>query len=64
MPRTPKVRLSYRADQAFLLRLAQAVEKDTAQSQKWKRAVLLHLTELGQLFTDAELARQKSEARA
>ena len=37
MPRPVAVRVSYRADASFLLRLEEAIEKDTRQSPEWRK---------------------------
>jgi hypothetical protein len=37
MPRPVAVRVSYRTDAAYLLRLEEAIEKDARQSVEWRK---------------------------
>ena len=46
MGRAVKARASYLNDAAFLVRLSQAVEKDSASSAEWKIESLSHLSAL------------------
>jgi len=46
MARTPKIRTSYSADAAFLMRLSQAVEKDPKRSPEWRAKIVAKLNDL------------------
>jgi hypothetical protein len=50
MTRPVKLRLSYRNDAAFLMRLEEAVRKDVRQTKAWKTKVTTRLRELSLLF--------------
>lgn len=50
MARRPKVRVTYKDDSAYLIRLQQAVEMDPMRSSKWKRQVSEHINALTLLF--------------
>jgi hypothetical protein len=49
------IRVSYRDDAAYLLRLEGAVAKDDRQSDAWRRKVLHHLHAVATLFLQADV---------
>lgn len=53
MPRNPKVRVSYNADTAYLLRLQHAVEMDRKRPLVWRQAVISQLQALAQTLMNA-----------
>jgi hypothetical protein len=40
MPRQPKIRVHYRADAAYLLRLIYAVERDVRRPAEWRQQLV------------------------
>lgn len=57
MARPVAIRLSWRNDAAYLLRLEEAIEKDTTQSPRWKRETWRLVRRLAQKFLAAEQRR-------
>jgi hypothetical protein len=53
MGRLPKIRVSYFNDAQFMLRLIQAVERDSNRPSEWKGRVITLLQELSSLFLNA-----------
>ena len=54
MARPVKLRLNYRTDAAFLLRLEAAIEKDERQSAAWKKDASQKTRQLAQLLLAAD----------
>ena len=59
MGRSPKIRLSFRDDIAFLLRLEKAVEDDKRLSVDDKREVIRKSAELRMVMSKVDQARLK-----
>ena len=62
MPRPVSIRVSYRDDAAYLLRLEGAVSKDVRQSDSWRRLVLRHLHAAATLFLQADASGMDKES--
>jgi len=62
MPRPVSIRVSYRDDSAYLLRLEGAVSKDVRQSDAWRRLVLRHLHAAATLFLQADASGMDKES--
>lgn len=62
MGRKVKVRLSYRNDAMFMMRLTEAVDRDDKQPPEWRQKVKEHLEAITQLFFDAEKSGNKNAA--
>jgi len=61
MARPVAMRLSWRADAAYLLRLEEAIEKDTTQSPRWRRETWRLARRLAQKFLAAEQRRVRTK---
>ena len=57
MARSVAIRLSWRNDAAYLLRLEEAIEKDESQSPRWRRETWRLCRRLAQKFLAAEQRR-------
>ena len=53
MPRPVAVRVSYRTDAAYLLRLEEAIEKDARQSEDWRKKAKDLARKLSQMLLTA-----------
>ena len=62
MSRPVSIRVSYRDDAAYLIRLEAAVEKDDLQSEAWRRESVQMLRNLSLRLLEADGLR-KSKAR-
>jgi hypothetical protein len=60
MSRPVSIRVSYREDAAFLIRLEAAVEKDDSQSRDWRIETAQKIRELALRFLGAEVSRNKA----
>ena len=54
MPRPVAIRVSYRDDAAYMLRLEEAVSRDTRRTDAWRRKVLGLLHEVAMVFLQAD----------
>lgn len=59
MGRLPKIRLSFRDDMAFLLRLEEAIESDTKLSAEDRRKLMLKSSELRMEMAKIDQARMR-----
>jgi hypothetical protein len=59
MSRPVSIRVSYRDDAAYLLRLEEAVEKDDSQSMAWRKDTAHKLRELSLRLLEAEKTKIK-----
>ena len=59
MSRPVSIRVSYRDDAAYLLRLEAAVEKDGSQSKAWREETAQMLRKLSLRFLEAEKSKIK-----
>jgi len=59
MGRLPKIRASYFNDAQFMLRLIQAIERDTQRPTAWRRDVIAKLQELSGMFLNAPTVGKK-----
>jgi hypothetical protein len=57
VPRPVAVRVSYRTDAAYLLRLEEAIEKDTRQSADWRKKAKDLARKLSQMLLAAVQVR-------
>jgi hypothetical protein len=64
MSRPVSIRVSYRDDAAYLIRLEAAVEKDDSQSEAWRRESVQMLRNLSLRFLEVDGLRNKAKARA
>lgn len=62
MGRPVKIRASYVQDAQYLVRIAQAVERDTERSSDWRREALHHLEELTALFMKTRMSDDARKA--
>ena len=61
MSRPVSIRVSYREDAAYLIRLEAAVEKDDSQSKDWRQETALMLRKLSLRFLEADGSRNKAK---
>jgi hypothetical protein len=61
MSRPVSIRVSYRDDAAYLIRLEAAVEKDDSQSKDWRQETALMLRKLSLRFLEADGSRNKAK---
>jgi hypothetical protein len=61
MARPVAIRSSWRNDAAYLLRLEEAIEKDTTQSPRWRRETWRLARRLAQKFLGAEQRRVRAK---
>jgi len=54
MPRPVAVRVSYRADAAWILRFTTACSKDSRRTEAWKETISGHLNKVAQMLLEAE----------
>jgi hypothetical protein len=67
MPRPVSIRVSYREDASFLLRLEAAIVKDTSQSEGWRKDTAQKIRHLALCLLEADkskhmFGRSKAEA--
>ena len=62
MSRPVSIRVSYREDAAYLIRLEAAVEKDDSQSKDWRQETALMLRKLSLRFLEADGSKNKAKA--
>ena len=60
MPRPVKIRVSYRDDASFLLRLEAAVVRDDRRPEEWKTETAGMIRQLAMRLLDAEKTTQTS----
>ena len=60
MSRPVSIRVSYREDAAYLIRLEAAVEKDDSQSKDWRQETAQMLRKLSLRFLEADGSRHKA----
>ena len=61
MSRPVSIRVSYREDAAYLIRLEAAVEKDDSQSKDWRQETAQMLRRLSLRFLEADGSRHKAK---
>lgn len=61
MARTPKIRLSFRNDTGFLVRLADAIERDVNRSPAFKTEALSHVNALIKLFVKEDTKEKNGD---
>ena len=61
MSRPVSIRVSYREDAAYLIRLEAAVEKDDSQSKDWRQETAQMLRKLSLRFLEADGSRNKAK---
>ena len=61
MSRPVSIRVSYRDDAAYLLRLEGAVEKDDSMSKDWKQETARMLRTLSVRFLEADGSKHKAK---
>ena len=61
MSRPVSIRVSYRDDAAYLIRLEAAVEKDDSQSKDWRQETAQMLRRLSLRFLEADGSRHKAK---
>ena len=67
MPRPVSIRVSYREDASFLLRLEAAVVKDTSQSETWRKGTAQKIRDVALCLLEADKSKQmfgRSEVEA
>ena len=64
MSRPVSIRVSYRDDAAYLIRLEAAVEKDDSQSKDWRQETAQMLRKLSLRLLEADGSRNKAKAKA
>lgn len=62
MSRPVSIRVSYRDDAAYLLRLEGAVEKDDSMSKDWRQETAQRLRMLSVRFLEADGSKHKAKA--
>lgn len=62
MARLPKIRVSYFNDAQFLLRLINAIERDTERPLAWRKARIAELQALADAFLHAPQPKQVKAA--
>ena len=60
MPRPVKIRVCYREDAGYLLRLEAAVQKDDRQSAKWRDETAKQIRGLAMRLLEADSLRERS----
>ena len=64
MSRPVSIRVSYRDDAAYLIRLEAAVEKDDSQSKDWRQETAQMLRKLSLRFLEADGSRNRARGVA
>lgn len=64
MSRPVKLRVNYRTDAAFLLRLEAAIEQDNRQSPEWIKETVRLTRQLAQRLLQADAARTETKTEA
>ena len=64
MPRPVQIRASYRDDAAFLLRLEEAISKDTRQTDAWRAEACRQARALSVMLLKAETPEQKRNGKS
>lgn len=62
MARTPKIRASLRNDSGYLMRLADAIERDDKRSPSFKATALHHINELTRLFVEEDRKQSSKQS--
>lgn len=63
MPRTPQIRVSFRNDAGFLMRLADAIERDDKRSPAFKATALSHINNLISMFVEEDKKQQAKQSQ-
>ncbi len=61
MGRNPKIRVSYNDDAQYFIRLADAMERDTARPIQWRRPIIGQLNDLAAKFLKAPDRKEKTK---
>ena len=63
MSRPVSIRVSYRDDAAYLIRLEAAIEKDDSQSKDWRQETAQMLRKLSLRLLEADGSRNKAKVK-